>query len=343
MCAPPSATPGDPVPEGMLRVEAGVFTMGSDGPEAWPAERPPHRVALDGFWIDRTEVTNRQFAVFVEATDYVSVAERSVSWEQLQRQLPPGTPRPHEDFLEPGSMVFTPPEHAVPLDDISAWWAWVPGADWRHPEGPQSDLDGRWDHPVVHVAWLDAAAYAEWAGKRLPTEAEWELAARGGLEAQVFAWGATPASDAAPRVNIWQGEFPHRNTAADGFERTAPVGSFEPNGFGLHDMAGNVWEWCSDWYRADHHVIQAGGADQSERAATPVSPTHCWNPNSPYEQQRVIKGGSFLCHASYCSSYRPSARLGTAFDTGMSHLGFRCVWDGPDAESSGERGEVPPR
>ena len=330
--------PAPAAPEGMVWVPGGSYLMGSDATDAWPAEHPAHRVAVDGFWIDRTEVTNTQFAAFVAATGYVTVAERPVDWEELKKQVPPGTPKPPEEALLPGALVFTPPEHAVPLTDVSQWWSWTTGADWRHPEGPASSLEGRWDHPVVMVAWEDAVAYCDWAGKRLPTEAEWEFAARGGLDGAPFAWGDEPADDEAPRVNIWQGVFPHDNTVADGFERTAPVASFEPNGRGLHDMAGNVWEWCSDWYRADNHRIQAGGA-AGDAPVDPVTPTHCWNPNAPYEQQRVTKGGSFLCHVSYCASYRPSARLGTSFDTGMSHVGFRCVSDAPppaDGRPSGE-------
>ncbi len=319
-------------PPGMVWIPGGEFTMGSDTPDAWLAERPAHHVRVEGFFIDRTEVTNEQFAKFVEAAGYVTVAERPVDWEELRKQVPSGTPKPPDESLQPGSLVFKPPDQPVDLDDFSQWWAWTPGAGWRHPEGPGSNLDGRLDHPVVHVAWEDAAAYAKWAGKRLPTEAEWEFAARGGLDDARFCWGDEPPSETEPQANIWQGEFPNRNTEADGHARTAPVGSFAPNGYGLYDMAGNVWEWCADWYHAGHHRLQAGLADGA--VAQHQQPAQSWNPNSPYEKQRVTKGGSFLCHASYCASYRPSARRGTAFDTGLAHVGIRCVMSSTVQEES---------
>jgi len=317
----------DNEPQGMVWVPGGEFTMGSDAAKAWRAEHPAHRVRVDGFWMDATEVTNQQFAAFVEATGYVTVAERPVLWEELKKQLPPGTPKPPDEALQPGALVFQETPGPVNLRDYSQWWTWTTGANWRHPEGPGTDLQGRWNHPVVHVAWEDAVAYAEWAGKRLPTEAEWEFAARGGLDGKAYVWGDEPASEAEPRANIWQGEFPHTNTEADGFVRTAPVATFKPNGYGLHDMAGNVWEWCADWYRADQNARRARTAlaNEAKLIENPESPAHCWNPSAPHEQQRVTKGGSFLCHVSYCESYRPSARLGTAADTGLSHVGFRCV------------------
>jgi len=230
--------------------------MGWDGPEGRPDERPAHRVRVSEFWIDRTEVTNASFGAFVEATGYVTTAERPVEWEELKAQLPPGTPRPPAASLAPGSLVFTPPDHAVGHGDVSAWWSWTPGASWRCPEGPGSTLGGRWDHPVVHVSWDDARAYAEWAGKRLPTEAEWERAARYGRDGERFIWGDVLRPGGRPMANIWQGRFPDRNVwredeGGDGFARTAPAGSFPASELGLCDMAGNVWEWTADKFRPD--------------------------------------------------------------------------------------------
>jgi sulfatase modifying factor 1 len=306
---------------GMIRIAAGEFVMGSPGRNVPANEQPEHRVWLDEFWIDEQEVTNAEFRRFVEATKYLTTAEKAPDWEELKKGLPPGTSKPPATTLVPGSLVFTPPKVSVPLNDTAAWWKWVPGADWRHPEGPGSDLKGRENHPVVQVSWDDATAYAKWAGKRLPTEAEWECAARGGLAAKRYTWGNTPPSESSKIANIWQGTFPNDNTKADGFERTAPVKSFPPNEAGLYDMAGNVWEWCSDWYRADAYERTT---DQKISFA-PTGPTDSWDPNEPHSVKRVTRGGSFLCHVTYCESYRPGARRGTAPDTGMSHLGFRCV------------------
>lgn len=268
--------------------------MGSDLPDARSSERPARRVNVSGFWMDAHEVTNAQFAAFASATNYTTVAERPVDWEQLKTQVPPGTPKPPDEMLQPGALVFTPPDHPVRLDDYSQWWSWTPGANWRHPQGPESSLEGRDQDPVVHVAFEDALAYCAWAKKRLPTESEWEYAARGGIDNAHYVWGNEAIEPA--RCNVWQGEFPHHNTVEDGFARRAPVGSFAPNGYGLFDMAGNVWEWCSDVFQSD-------------------------------PEERVQRGGSFLCNASYCSSYRPSARMGCTPDTGLEHLGFRCVKD----------------
>ena len=308
--------------DGMVWIPGGEFTMGSEGDEARPVERPAHRVRVDGFWMDATEVTNAQFRAFVEATGHVTTAERAPTREEIMEQVPPGTPPPSEDMLVAASLVFTPPEAPVPLHRYDLWWRWVPGADWRHPEGPGSDLEGRDDHPVVHVSYDDAAAYARWAGKRLPTEAEWEFAARGGLEGKRFTWGDDAVSDDAPRANIWQGTFPHANAERDGFPRTAPVRSFPENGYGLHDMAGNVWEWCSDFSRPDTYRTR-----RDDLTVNPRGPKTSLDPRDPHAPKRVLRGGSFLCHDSYCSAYRPSARRGQSLDTGMSHVGFRCVKD----------------
>ncbi len=318
------AGPRLPGPPGMVWVAGGTFTRGTDDPRSFAAERPAHRVRVDGLWMDAHEVTNRQFAAFVEATGHVTTAERPLDWEALAARLPPGTPRPPDERLRPGAAVFTPPRQAVPLDAPSAWWTYVPGACWKHPEGPGSDLRGRQDHPVVQVSWSDATAYAAWAGKRLPTEAEWEHALRGGREGARYPWGDQPPTDEAPRCNIWQGEFPWRNTAQDGHERTAPVGSFPPDARGLFDLAGNVWEWCADLYRADAFVEDAALACHTP-LANPRGPARAWDPDDPHGESRVIRGGSFLCHRSYCEAYRTSARRGLDPDTGMSHVGFRCV------------------
>jgi formylglycine-generating enzyme required for sulfatase activity len=305
----------------MVWIPGGEFTMGTDEEESYHVERPAHRVQVAGFWMDEHEVTNVEFRKFVEATGYITTAERKPEWEELKKQLPPGTPKPDEAKLVPGSLVFTPPAQPVSLQDVSAWWTWTPGANWRHPTGPGSTLDGRWDHSVVQVSWEDAAAYARWAGKRLPTEAEWEFAARGGLDSKRFAWGDEMQPKGKWMANTFQGHFPDRNTAEDGYAGTAPVKSFPPNGYGLYDMIGNVWEWTGDWYDADLYGQRAkqGAVDN------PHGPEQAHDPSEPFAPKRVTKGGSFLCSPNYCVNYRPSARRGTAFDTGMSHVGFRCV------------------
>jgi formylglycine-generating enzyme required for sulfatase activity len=286
-----------------------------------PNERPAHRVHVDGFWIDEHPVTNAEFRKFVEATGYITIAERKPDWEELKQQLPPGTPKPPDNLLVPGSLVFTPPPNPVPLDSLANWWAWTPGADWRHPEGPGSNIFARENHPVVQVAWEDAAAYAKWAGKRLPTEAQWEYAARGGLEGKRYSWGNEFRPKGRHMANTFQGEFPYASKPEDGFSGTSPVRSFPPNGYGLYDMAGNVWQWTGDWYRADTFSEQAGKG----HCENPTGPEKSFDPGDPYAPKRVIKGGSYLCHVSYCESYRPSARRGTPPDTGSSHVGFRLV------------------
>jgi sulfatase modifying factor 1 len=314
-----AACESPPPRAGMVWVPGGEFTMGSEGdPEARPDEMPAHRVRVDGFWMDETEVTNAEFRAFVDATGYVTTAERAPVWEELQKQLPPGTPRPPDDRLVAASLVFRPPASAVSLDDPGQWWAWTPGADWRHPEGPGSSVDGKDDLPVVHVSWDDATAYAAWAGKRLPTEAEWEFAARGGLARARFPWGDEPISPG--RANTWQGRFPSENTAADGYPGAAPVRAFPANGYGLYGMAGNVWEWCADRYGADAYRHLARGV-----AENPTGPTSARDPRNPYAETRVQRGGSFLCNASYCASYRVTARMASSPDSSTTHAGFRCV------------------
>jgi sulfatase modifying factor 1 len=319
-----SSKPEQPAPPGMVWIPGGEFTMGTISPDSWPAERPAHRVRVDGFWMDATEVTNRQFAEFVKATNYVTTAEKPPIWEEMKKSLPPNTPKPADDLLVPGALVFTPPNNEVPLDNVGQWWRWTPGASWNHPEGPDSNLDGREDHPVVHVSWDDAMAYCRWAGKRLPTEAEWECAARGGLTAKRYVWGDEPVDPSQPQCNIWQGTFPNYHSNNDKFVTTAPVKSFPPNAYGLYDMAGNVWEWCSDWYRPDTYKLQLE-ASRGNVIENPQGPAESFDPAEPYTVKRVHRGGSFLCNDSYCSNYRPSGRRGLTPDTGMSHVGFRCV------------------
>lgn len=331
--APPTATaaPDDsPPPAGMVWIPGGEFRMGSDTDSGWDDERPSHRVRVDGFWLDATEVTNAQFREFIDATGYVTTAEKAPTVEEILAQSPPGTPPPPKEMMVPGAVVFTPPDKEVSTDDFFQWWSWTPGANWKHPEGPESDLADRDDHPVVHVSWDDAVAYCKWAGKRLPTEAEWEFAARGGLKGATYVWGEEPPSDVKPQANLWTGEFPHQNTAKDDYARTAPVKSFPANGYGLYDMAGNVWEWCSDWYDRDAYQRRS----LSDVTINPRGPNQSIDPQRPFMPQRSQRGGSFLCHDSYCSRYRPCARHGCSPDTGMSHVGFRCAKSPRQAKKS---------
>ena len=281
--------------------------------DAMTDARPIHRVAVDGFWIDQFEVTNDQFAQFVKATGYVTVAERTPTAAEF-----PGAPA---ENLVAGSVVFTPPPQQVPLDNHYRWWSYVKGANWRHPQGPSSSIDGRGGYPVVHVAYEDAEAYARWAGKRLPTEAEWECAARGGTAGMLYAWGDELRPGGKWMANIWQGQFPVSDTADDGFAGIAPVGQFPPNGYGLYDMAGNVWEWCSDWYRADSYSEQAAGGV----ARNPQGPATSLDPAEPGQAKRVHRGGSFLCTEQYCTRYMIGTRGKGEISSGSNHLGFRCV------------------
>jgi formylglycine-generating enzyme required for sulfatase activity len=301
----------------MVWVPPGSFLMGSQ--EHYPEERPVHEVAVDGFWIDQHQVTVAEFRRFVKATGYVTVAERPLDPADYPDALP--------ELLLPGSLVFHKTRGPVDLDDYRNWWAYVPGADWRHPEGPGSSLDGRDRHPVTHVAFEDALAFTAWVGKTLPTEAEWEYAARGGLDGKVYTWGDEFAPRGRMMANTWQGEFPWQNTLEDRFEGTSPVGSFPPNGYGLADMAGNVWEWTTDFYTPHH--------DEEPRHACcgPVTNPRVTSPDMSYDTgrpgehipRRVVKGGSHLCAPNYCLRYRPAARQAQAIETSMAHLGFRCI------------------
>jgi formylglycine-generating enzyme required for sulfatase activity len=292
----------------MVRIPGGEFTIGSD--EHYPEEAPAHRVAMDGFWMDATAVTNAEFAAFVEATGYVTVAERPLDPADF-----PGAP---PENLVPGSLVFTPTRGPVDLRHLSQWWKWTPSACWKNPAGPDSSLAGRENHPVVQVAYEDAQAYAAWAGQELPTEAQWELAARAGLDGATYTWGDAPEQDGQKLANYWHGDFPWRPER--GYGATAPVGSYPPNDFGLFDMAGNVWEWTTDWYRDRHVPANPGGGSIEES----------YDPGQPQFRvpRKVIKGGSFLCADSYCLRYRPAARRPQMIDTSMSHIGFRCVVNG---------------
>jgi sulfatase modifying factor 1 len=295
--------------------------MGGDNKQAGPDEYPKHTVSVDGFWMDITEVTNAQFAAFVKATGYITTAEKKPDWEEMKKQVPPGTPKPDESLLVAASLVFSQPNHSVNLNDYSQWWSWEGGADWKHPHGPKSNINGKENYPVVHISWFDAQAYCKWAGKRLPTEAEWEWAARGGLNNEVYPWGNEPVDAGTPKANTWQGDFPSKNTLKDKFFLAAPSMSFKPNGYGLYDMAGNVWEWCSDYYKNDYYA----SINRSGGVSNPQGPADSYDPDEPYAKKRVIRGGSFLCNDSYCSGYRVARRMKSTEDSGMEHLGFRCV------------------
>lgn len=325
-------------PEGMVWIPGGTFVMGDNegAPHKDPeyADQIPehrdamheHEVALDGFWMDTTEVTNREFLEFVEATGYVTQAEKALDRDELAGQVPDVSRIPDE-MLAPGSICFNSdfdPENLKGLNRKNpAWvyrggiWEVQHGADWRHPEGPDSSLEGRMDHPVVHVTWHDAMAYCKWAGKTLPTEAQWEYAARGGLAGKNYPWGDQFKPDGRWRHNIWQGEFPYENTVEDGHRRTAPVASYPPNGYGLYDMTGNVWEWCRDWYLPDYYV--------DSRLRNPKGPEKGYDPAEPNVPKRVQRGGSFMCSDTYCIGYSVAARMRGDPNSGAFHTGFRCV------------------
>ena len=314
----PSTSPV--VKDGMVLIPSGDFKMGSEGDQAREDESPMHLVHVDAFWMDQTEVTNAQFKAFVEATGYITTAEQKPNWEELKKELPPDTPKPNDSLLQAASLVFEATAGPVNLNDYGAWWQWKPKASWQNPKGKGSSIENKLDHPAVHISWYDAQAYAAWAGKRLPTEAEWEWAANGGDKKTTYPWGEEPISEGTPKTNAWEGSFPYKNTLRDQFFYTAPVGSFEPNAFGLFDMAGNVWEWCSDWY--DYTYYQSF---DNQKAINPQGPEVPYDPYQPYLKQKVMRGGSFLCNDSYCSGYRVASRMKSTPDTGLQHTGFRLV------------------
>jgi len=300
----------------MAWIPGGTYRMGSD--RHYPEEAPVHQVSVDGFWIDRTPVTNREFRKFVAATGYVTFAEKTPDPKDYPGALP--------KMLRAGSLVFTPPNKPVDLRNIGNWWRFTFGADWRHPYGPKSSISGLDDHPVVHVAYCDAEAYANWAGKQLPTEAEWEFAARGRLDGAEFSWGDEFTPGGRHMANTWQGAFPHENLTHDGYRRTSPVDAFPPNAYGLNDMIGNVWEWTSDWFSQKHE------GDAAKACCVPQNPRGgaqeaSYDPQQPESliPRKVLKGGSHLCAPNYCRRYRPAARHPEPVDTSTSHVSFRCI------------------
>jgi formylglycine-generating enzyme required for sulfatase activity len=306
--------PGPPPDKDMAWIPGGTFQMGSN--DHYAEEAPAHQVTVSGFWIDRYQVTNAAFRRFVKATGHVTVAERVPDAALYPGALP--------EMLVAGSVVFHQPPGRVPLDTHYRWWEWTPGADWRHPDGPGSNLNGRERHPVLHVAWEDVAAYAAWAGKAIPTEAEWEFACRGGHDGWPYAWGQELAPQGKMLANYWQGEFPWQNLARDGYERTAPVGRFPPNDYGLYDTIGNAWEWTEDWY-AERHAAPSPccGVARDPRGGSETGSVDIADPAAI--PRRVLKGGSFACAANYCQRYRPAARMAHPIDTGTNHISFRCV------------------
>ena len=322
------STAPTPAPPGMVWIPGGEYSMGSDDPtplvcgghDSMPDARPVHRVYVDGFWMDITEVTNAQFAEFVKATGYRTVAEIAPTKEEFPTAPP--------ENLKAGSTVFTPTDKPVPLNDHFQWWRYQHGANWRHPDGPDSNIEGKDNYPVVHIAYPDAVAFCKWAGKRLPTEAEWEFAARGGHAGDVYSWGNELKPDGKFMANTYQGKFPMKDLGEDGFSGIAPVKQFAPNGYGLYDVGGNVWEWCSDWYRPDtfaRQVAAAGGL--SSVIKNPKGPSSPYDPAEPNEKKRVHKGGSFLCTDQYCTRYMVGTRGKGEEMTGSNHVGFRCVQD----------------
>ncbi|SHI30376.1 formylglycine-generating enzyme family protein [Aquimarina spongiae] len=314
---------GISIPDGMQWIPGGEFYQGAVDHDtiAMNHEKPRHKVAIKGFFMDTVEVTNAQFKKFVEATGYITLAERPVNWEELKLQLPPNTPRPHDSILQPGSLVFHKTKSSVTnFRNYAQWWNWTIGANWKHPSGPKSSIEGKDNQPVVHIAFEDALAYCKWAKKRLPTEAEWEYAARGGIENDIFFWG-NDHTTLTENANTWTGEFPVYNDQKDGTEYLADVGSYPSNSYGLYDMAGNVWEWTTDWYNVDYYKE----ISQQDVTVNPKGASKPLNPSNPYATEKIIKGGSFLCSDTYCASYRSSARMNASPDSSTDHIGFRTV------------------
>lgn len=307
-------------PKAMVWIKPGTFTMGSDDKDAKKDEKPAHLVKVDGFFMDETPVTNRQFKEFVDATGYITTAEKAPTLEEIMAQVPIGTKEPDPSKLIAASLVFKPSDGPVPFYSNRFWWEWKGGADWKHPTGPESSIEGKEDHPVVQVSWYDAEAYAKWAGKRLPTEAEWEFAAKGTHDKK-YVWGNEEFNEKDPQANIWQGKFPYQSSKKEGYYGTTPVKKYPPNENHLYDMAGNVWQWCSDLY---HHAYYEAEAKKGV-SINPKGADKSFDPDEPYAEKRVHRGGSFLCHKSYCKGYRISARMKTCPDTSLNHLGFRCA------------------
>ena len=320
---------------GMIWIPGGEFTMGgviAPFMELWPSiaqprndERPLHIVKLSGFWISETPVTNREFKEFVDATGYITTAEKIPKAQEILDLLSPNYPPPSEEALAEmliaASAVFKEPANDVSNENPFLWWEWKKGANWYNPEGPGSSIENRLDHPVVHVSYYDAVAYANWRGMSLPTEAQWEYAARGGSHQNYFTWGNDPISEENIQINIWQGNFPNHNKLSDGYYTTSPVKAFKPNGFGLYDMSGNVWEWVADWYHPNAYAERVS----SNKFLNPKGPNNSYDPNEPHIAKRVLRGGSFLCNDSYCSGYRPASRMKNSPDTSTNHTGFRVV------------------
>lgn len=310
-------------PEGMVWVAGKTFTQGAKSGDGYAMHRemPAHEVTVDGFFIDITEVTNAQFKSFIDATGYVTVAERPVDWEVMKKELPEGTPKPHDSVLQPGSLIFNKNVKKVAtMGNYSQWWTWKVGANWKHPEGPSSNIIGKDTYPVVHIAYEDAQAYCKWANRALPTEAQWESAAQGTSTNSIYSWG-DDAELLNENANTWQGLFPIKNESKDGFELIAPVKSYPPNSIGIYDMMGNVWELTNDWFNVHYY----SELDTSKPIVNPTGAERSFTPNNPYQKEHIIKGGSFLCNASYCASFRISARMGTSADSSSDHTGFRTV------------------
>jgi formylglycine-generating enzyme required for sulfatase activity len=318
----------------MVKIPEGTFKMGGDTPNGFENmpktalpqgdEFPKHNVKISSFWMDTHEVTNADFQEFVDATGYITTAEQAVDWEELKKQLPPDTAKPAEESLQPASLVFHYAQAGVSKENLGNWWTFQTGVNWKNPNGPNSSLQGKENHPVVHVSWYDALAYCKWAGKRLPTEAEYEYAMRGGLENKMYPWGNEKVENNTHLTNHLQGDFPYSNKVEDGFDRTAPVKSFPANGFGLYDISGNVWEWTNDWYSAKYYKDLY---DQNKVSENPRGPNEGFEVYNNLEKKKAIRGGSFLCNDGWCSGYRNARRMRNTPDTSMEHIGFRCVRD----------------
>jgi len=307
--------------EGMIFIKGGEFTMGGNNKQAKQDEYPKHKVIVNSFWMDETEVTNSQFKKFIDATGYVTTAEKMIDWEEIKKIVPPGTLKPHDSLMAPASLVFFE-SNATNLNDYTQWWKLKRNANWKQPLGTGSNINDKDDHPVVHISWDDAMAFCRWAEKRLPTEAEFEYASRGGFDNTIYSWGNEPIYKGNPKANTWEGKFPSNNKLRDKFYLSAPVKSFEPNPFGLYDIGGNVWEWCSDWYHSEYYQIISDKTIQN-----PQGPINSYDPMEPYSPKRVMRGGSFLCNDSYCSGYRNSMRMKSTPDSSSIHAGFRTVVD----------------